>query len=77
MKKVVITLLVLILLCVSLIPRTYLLSDGGSVIYRSLVYQVQKHHEIVSVNEYRVGYTVKIFGVKVFDNTQTERDDIK
>ncbi len=74
-KRAVIILLVLVLLCVSLIPHTYYLSDGGSVLYRSLIYEVQKYHQIVKENEYRVGYTVKIFGMKVYDNTRIERNE--
>ena len=76
-KKVLIAGLVVLLLAVLLIPIPEHLKDGGTVIYRSMVYTVTKEHSIATEEEieetgkmYNEGTIIEIFGVTVFDNVK-------
>ncbi len=71
-KRITVILITFILLCISLIPQISYCDDGGSVLYTSLIYRVMKHHTMLNENKYRVGYTINIFGIKVYDNTYIE-----
>ena len=49
------------------------LKDGGSVRYKSLVYEVTKihrlSHDVVGVKPYIDGFEIKILGITVFRET--------
>ena len=80
-KKVIKTLVcaVVAVIVVLLLPVPVMLKDGGSIVFKSLTYTVYKKHSLnIAVldadyveNRYLVGYTVEIFGKKVFDNSHT------
>ena len=78
-KKIKPHILILVVVCILLFfPVCLRLKDGGSKVYRSLVgiYEV-KHWKQMGYMEggwdtEKTGITVKVFGMKVFDNTKTE-----
>ena len=78
-KKTKLHILILVVACILLFfPVCLRLDDGGSKVYRSLVgiYEV-KHWKQMGYMEggwdtEKTGITVKVFGMKVFDNTKTE-----
>lgn len=63
--------ILVIALVIMLIPVRYQLKDGGSVVYKAVLYEVTDWHAMTSAvdGEYKIGITVKILGLKVFDNT--------
>lgn len=71
MKKWFIGLIVAIIL-ILLIPIPFHLKDGGTVEYRSIVYQISDVHQLNnnSPSGYDEGIIIKIFGIKVFDNVK-------
>ena len=75
MKKIVILIVACIILGVLLMPKKIEVDDGGSTIYSSLcpcIYEVYDYHSIRGTwedNTFLVGRTIKIFGIKVYDNT--------
>lgn len=75
MKKVIIVITACIILGVLLVPKKTEVDDGGSTVYSSLcpgIYEVYDYHSIRGTwedNTFLVGRTIKIFGIKVYDNT--------
>ena len=75
MKKIIILIIACIILGVLLMPKKIEVDDGGSTIYSSLcpcIYEVYDYHSIRGTwedNTFLVGRTIKIFGIKVYDNT--------
>lgn len=69
-KKLLIILLIFILI-IPLIPKKYKVKDGGTVIYQSLIYRIEKAHSLKVPEGVTVGYRVYIFGKELFDNTYT------
>ena len=75
--KTLIFLLVLVFVAL-LIPKTYLLKDGGTKEYRAALYTVTKWHAFRENHDdgyipdgeqqYVVGVTVEILGMKVYEN---------
>lgn len=63
-----------------LFPVRLQLKDGGSKVYRSIVgvYEVKNWKQMGYTEEageiLKTGITVKLFGLKIFDNTKTEAD---
>lgn len=61
-----------------LFPIPFRLKDGGSVEYRSIIglYEVRNWKQMGFIEHagetLKTGITVKLFGIKVFDNTKTE-----
>ena len=72
-KKLLVSVTVLLVLAVLLTPVRLNLKDGGSVRYRSLVYEITKIHQLApaadSVKPYIDGLEVKILGVTVYGET--------
>ena len=70
-KKVMIGICVLLGL-VLLIPVPMRLKDGGTVIYKALLYRVEDVHrlnpDINAEQEYLEGTIVEILGIEVFNN---------
>lgn len=73
-KKVLITVLIILLIAIILIPSKQYADDGGSVSFSALTYNVTKHHSILDEHEYMVGYTVDILGIEVFNNTHAVKE---
>ena len=64
---------IIVVLVILLTPIRMNLKDGGSVRYKSLVYEVTKIHQLApeaeGVKPYIDGFEVKIFGVTVYSET--------
>lgn len=77
-KSKLFTIIVIIIAILLLFPIPLRLKDGGSVEYRSIIglYEVRnwKHRGFIehAGETLKTGITVKLFGIKVFDNTKTE-----
>lgn len=73
MKKKIVAIITIIILVILLTPIRMNLKDGGSVRYKSLVYEVTKIHqlapEVDGVKPYIDGFEVKIFGITVYRET--------
>ena len=69
-KKIWIIIGILVVLVILLFPRVIALNDGGTKIYKSLIYEVTKVHKIKddSPNNYYEGTTIKIFGKEIYNN---------
>lgn len=72
-KKMVIVIAIVITLMALLTPIRMNLKDGGSVRYKSLVYEVTKIHrfapEADGVKPYIDGFEVKILGMTIYKVT--------
>lgn len=71
-KKAAIVIAVVIVLVALLFPVRMNLKDGGSVRYKSLVYEVTKIHQLADVDgvkPYIDGFEIKIFGMTVYRET--------
>ena len=72
-KKIFAIIAIAVVLVISLIPIRMNLKDGGSVRYKSLVYEVTKIHqlapEVDGVKPYIDGFEVKILGMTVYRET--------
>jgi len=77
MKKKIIIIIVIIVLLIPFIPRIYALNDGGTKIYRSLIYEITKVHKMKKdhINEYDDGTVIKIFGIEIFNDVEEEKID--
>ena len=68
-KKRVIISAVIIIAFILLFPITMHLKDGGSTVYKSILYSVTKYHSIAEEpGEYYGGWCIEIFGINVYDN---------
>lgn len=78
MKKKRVVISVVIIGILLLFPCCFRLKDGGSKEYRSIVgiYEVKIWKQMGYTEEtgetLKTGTTVRLFGIKVFDNTKTE-----
>ena len=72
-KKKFIIIAIILILVVLLTPIRMNLKDGGSVSYKSLVYEVTKIHqlspEVDGVKPYIDGLEIKILGITVYRET--------
>ena len=72
-KKTFAAIAIIVVLIILLTPIRMYLKDGGSVRYKSLVYEVTKIHQFApdvdGVKPYIDGFEVKIFGVTVYRET--------
>lgn len=75
MKKIVTTILLVLILIIALFPIKMHYKDGGSVAYQSLIgiYRVVDWHMTLSpaedgVERYRDGLSIEIFGQEIFNN---------
>ena len=70
----------IIVIIILLFPVCLRLKDGGSKVYRSIVgiYEVKSWKQMGYIEEgyetLKTGITVKLFGMKIFDNTKTEME---
>lgn len=72
-KKKIVVIAVAVALIVLLTPVRMNLKDGGSVRYKSLTYEITKIHqlapEVDDVKPYIDGFEIKIFGIRVYRET--------
>ena len=64
---------IIFILIILLFPIRMNLKDGGSVRYKSLVYEITKIHQLApdvdGVKPYIDGYEIKILGVTIYRKT--------
>lgn len=72
MKKKIVFIVIIVILLILIIPKIYVLNDGGTKIYQSLTYEITRVHKIKkdTINEYDTGMIIKIFGIEVFKNIE-------
>ena len=72
-KKTFAVITIIVVLVLLLIPVRMNLKDGGSVRYKSLVYEITKIHKLApdvdGVKPYIDGFEVKILGMTVYRET--------
>lgn len=72
MKKKALIGMCVLLAAVLLFPITYHLKDGGTVVYKAVLYNVQRVHQFDPVPDsgqnYLEGTIVEILGFEVFNN---------
>lgn len=72
-KKAIFIIAAILIIAILLAPVRMRLKDGGSVRYKSLVYEVTKIHQLApeadGVKPYIDGFEVKIFGMTVYRDT--------
>ena len=72
-KRLFAVIAIVIVLVILLTPIRMNLKDGGSVRYKSLVYEVTKIHQLTpdidDVKPYIDGFEVKLFGMTVYRET--------
>ena len=72
-KKAIFIIAAILIMAILLAPVRMRLKDGGSVRYKSLVYEVTKIHRLTpaadGVKPYIDGLEVKIFGMTVYRET--------
>ena len=74
MRKKVVTGICILLAIVLLIPIPMRLKDGGTVVYRAVLYQVEDVHRLGAVDtagdEYLEGMIVRILGIEVYNSVE-------
>ena len=76
-KKIIITIVIIVSL-ILLIPFPIRLKDGGSIKFRSMLYNVTKYKQldIDAIGGYITGWKIEILGIKIYDkktnNTQAQ-----
>ena len=68
-KKVIIISTIVVLFFIFFFPFPLHLKDGGSTMYKAILYSVTKYHSIAeNPDEYYGGWRIDIFGINVYDN---------
>lgn len=69
-KSIVFACILLTILC--LIPTRMYLEDGGTVVYRAILYEIEDVHRIgadaISEKEYLEGTIIKILGMEIYND---------
>ena len=65
-KKIFIIIAILVVLVILLFPKVIALNDGGTKLYKSLVYEVTKAHKIQTGGYLVEGTIVKLFGKQIY-----------
>lgn len=69
-RRVIISMVILMIFFLCLIPEKAFYSDGGTVKWKSIIYSITKYNAIIEESEYMVGYEVEVFGIKLYDDTR-------
>ena len=69
--KIFLIIILVLIFIISIVPRKYKVKDGGTIVYKLLIYEIDKVHTRRAKEEILLGYRVYIFGQKLFDNTYT------
>lgn len=73
-EKVTVLIAILIIAVIFLVPVPYHLKDGGTVVYKALLYTVSDVHslnpDIEAENPYLEGMIIEILGVEVYNNVE-------
>ena len=74
MKKKAMIGICVLLAIVLLVPTPMRLKDGGTVVYRAVLYQVEDVHSLGAVDtagdEYLEGMIVRILGMEVYNSVE-------
>lgn len=79
MKKKVIIITIVIALLILLFPIRIQLKDGGSIKYKSILYNITKVHTLMleeeidksgKVKPYKEGIIIEILGIKIYNNVK-------
>ena len=72
MKKIIVSISLVVLAAVLLIPTTMYADDGGSVKYQAVLYSVYDVHRIdlAKDNGFAEGIIVEILGIEIFNNVE-------
>lgn len=74
MKKKVMIGICVLLATVLLVPIPMRLKDGGTVVYRAVLYQVEDVHRLGAVDtaedEYHEGMIVRILGMEIYNSVE-------
>ena len=74
MKKKALSGICVLLAILLLLPRPKRLKDGGTVVYRAVLYQVEDVHRLGAVDapedEYLEGMIVRILGMEVYNSVE-------
>ena len=65
-KKIFIIIAILVVLGILLFPKLIALNDGGTKIYKSLIYEVTKANKIREGGYLVEGSIVKVFGKQIY-----------
>ena len=65
-KKIFVIIGILVVVVILLFPRVIALNDGGTKIYKSLIYEVTKAHKIETGGYLVKGTIVKVFGKQIY-----------
>lgn len=65
-KKIFLIIAILVVLGILLFPKVIALNDGGTKIYKSLIYEVTKAHKIREGGYLVEGTIVKVFGQQIY-----------
>lgn len=81
-NKKLIIIFIIVIIVILLIPKKTMLWDGGTVKYKSLIYEITKYHRLD--NNYKSGYNnglkIKLFGITFYNNfkeSTTEETNIE
>lgn len=73
MKRKIIAVVCILALALLLFPVKQYLKDGGTVVYQSLTYSVQKVHAIsegLNGKDYWEGTRIEILGIPIYDDVK-------
>ena len=74
MNKRIVIVICILLAIVCLIPTRMYFEDGGTVVYKAILYEVEDVHRIgaedTAEDEYLEGTIVKILGIEVYNNVE-------
>ena len=76
MEKKLFVIALTVVIALFLIPVPMRLKDGGTVVYKAILYTVSDVHSIADLEEYEKGklfnegIIVKILGIEVFNNVR-------
>ena len=65
-KKIFIIIAILVVLVILLFPKVISLNDGGTKIYKSLIYEITKAHKIREGGYLVEGTIIKVFGKQIY-----------
>ena len=77
-KKTILIIGVIVLLLILFCPiKINRLRDGGSIEYKTLLYDITKYHKLGVEGNYIEGIKIKILGKEVFSNIKKQEEDSK
>ena len=65
-KKILVIIVILVILGILLFPKVITLNDGGTKVYKALIYEVTRSHKIREGGYLVEGTIVKLFGKQIY-----------